>query len=99
MTDQTPRVVCVCGSMRFYEAMFAVAQDEETAGRIVLLPYPADRSEEDLARHHRAKIDLADEVLVVNLGGYVGESAASEIAYATEAGKPVWYLFKEAARV
>ena len=35
------------------------------------------------------KIDLADRVLVVNPGGYVGESTSREIAYARETGKPV----------
>lgn len=38
---------------------------------------------------HRRKIDLADRVLVVNPGGYIGESTCREIAYATAAGKPV----------
>lgn len=38
---------------------------------------------------HLRKIDLADRVLVVNPGGYVGESTTREIAYARGAGKPV----------
>jgi hypothetical protein len=38
---------------------------------------------------HRHKIDLADRVVVVNPGGYVGESTAAEIAYARAAGKRV----------
>ncbi|GAA2759633.1 hypothetical protein [Actinopolymorpha rutila] len=41
---------------------------------------------------HLRKIDLADEVLVLNIGGYVGESTSREIAYATTIGKPVQYL-------
>jgi hypothetical protein len=41
---------------------------------------------------HKRKIDLADYVLVLNVGGYVGESTRSEIAYATARGKPVRYL-------
>jgi hypothetical protein len=41
---------------------------------------------------HLRKIDLADEVLVLNVGGYVGESTRREIAYATRIGKPVGYL-------
>jgi hypothetical protein len=41
---------------------------------------------------HKRKIDLADYVLVLNVGGYVGESTRSEIAYAAATGKPVRYL-------
>lgn len=41
---------------------------------------------------HKRKIDLADEVLVLNVGGYIGESTRSEIVYAEAHGKPVRYL-------
>ena len=41
---------------------------------------------------HKRKIDLADEIYVLNVGGYVGESTRSEIAYAKALGKPVRYL-------
>lgn len=41
---------------------------------------------------HKRKIDLADYVLVLNVGGYIGDSTRSEIAYATTQGKPVHYL-------
>ncbi len=38
---------------------------------------------------HFRKIDLADRILIVNPGGYIGESTSREIAYARAAGKPV----------
>lgn len=41
---------------------------------------------------HNRKIDLADEILVLNVGGYVGASTASEVAYAREHGKRVRWL-------
>lgn len=41
---------------------------------------------------HLRKIDLADEVLVLNVGQYVGSSTSNEIAYATAHHKPVRYL-------
>lgn len=41
---------------------------------------------------HKRKIDLADRVLVLNVGGYIGESTRSEIDYALAHGKPVDYL-------
>jgi hypothetical protein len=40
---------------------------------------------------HRHKIDLADEVLIVNPDGYIGDSTRSEIDYARARGKPVRY--------
>jgi len=45
-----------------------------------------------LARLHRHKIEMADEVLVINVGGYVGESTRSEIEIAMGLGKPIRYL-------
>lgn len=41
---------------------------------------------------HFAKIDLADRVYVVNVGGYIGESTRNEIAYAEQTGTPVEYM-------
>jgi len=41
---------------------------------------------------HKRKIDMADEVIVLNVGGYVGKSTASEIEYAEMCGKPIRWL-------
>ena len=41
---------------------------------------------------HKQKIDMADEIFVINVGGYIGESTASEIEYAREKGKKITYL-------
>lgn len=41
---------------------------------------------------HKRKIDMADEIYVINVGGYIGSSTASEIEYALAAGKTVRYL-------
>ena len=45
-----------------------------------------------LDRLHLQKIDLADEILVVNVGGYIGNSTKREIQYAKDTGKGVRYL-------
>jgi hypothetical protein len=45
-----------------------------------------------LDRQHLAKIDLADEIFVVNVGGYIGDSTRREIAYAEYKGKSITYL-------
>ena len=41
---------------------------------------------------HNRKIDMADEIFVINVGGYIGDSTRSEIEYAREHGKVVRYL-------
>ncbi len=41
---------------------------------------------------HKRKIDMADEIFVINVGGYIGSSTRSEIEYAMAHGKPVRYL-------
>lgn len=43
---------------------------------------------------HKQKIDMADEILVLNVGGYIGDSTRSEIEHAIATGKPVRYLEK-----
>lgn len=93
-----PEIVCICGSTRFADEMAAANRDLTFAGAIVVAPgvfLRADRqeiSEEQKAaldELHLRKIDLADRVLVVNPGGYVGESTSREITYARATGKPV----------
>lgn len=91
---ERPEIVCICGSIRFAEEMRAANSDLTLAGVIVVAPGEADEvvtAEQKAALDalHLAKIDLADRVLVVNPGGYVGESTSREIAYARAAGTPV----------
>lgn len=38
---------------------------------------------------HKRKIDMADEIYVINVGGYIGESTRSEIEYAKNIGRGV----------
>jgi hypothetical protein len=103
-----PRIVCLCGSTRFGEAFREANLSETLAGRIVLTvgcdmrsdaELFVDLSDEEVARVkagldelHLRKIDLADEILVLNVGGYVGESTSREIAYARATGKVVRWL-------
>ena len=50
------------------------------------------RTKQMLDDMHKRKIDMADEIFVINVGGYIGESTRSEIKYAQETGKKVNYL-------
>ena len=50
------------------------------------------KTKEMLDDMHKRKIDMADEIFVINVGGYIGSSTRSEIDYAQATGKPVRYL-------
>ena len=41
---------------------------------------------------HKRKIDMADAIFIINVGGYIGSSTRSEIEYAKAYGKEVLYL-------
>ncbi|MFD5427704.1 hypothetical protein [Streptomyces sp. NPDC127084] len=89
-----PEIVCICGSTRFVDEMHAANRDLTFAGVIVVAPGEADGPVTDeqktvLDALHLRKIDLADRVLVVNPGGYIGESTSREIDYAHATGKPI----------
>lgn len=101
-----PWVVCLCGSTRFREAFERANYELTMAEQIVLsvgwYPHAPDGHGEGVGHDsdekirldelHKRKIDLADEVHVLNVGGYIGESTRSEIEYAIETGKTVSYL-------
>ncbi|WP_235537122.1 hypothetical protein [Nocardioides sp. Soil805] len=105
------KVITLCGSTKF-EAEFAEVNQRLTMeGCIVIslgmfrlpdLPdydWAADSSDLKgrLGGVHLQKIRMADEVYIVDPGGYVGESTRREIAYAESLGKPVRYLSRERA--
>jgi hypothetical protein len=51
-----------------------------------------EEQKETIDELHKRKIDLADEVLVLNVGGYIGKSTQSEIHYAEAHNKIVRFL-------
>ena len=50
------------------------------------------KTKEMLDAMHKAKIDMADEIFVINVNKYIGDSTRSEIEYAIVHGKKVRYL-------
>ena len=50
------------------------------------------KTKEMLDDMHKRKIDMADEIYVINVGGYIGSSTKSEIEYAKATGKGILYL-------
>lgn len=104
MSKQQPPIICLCGSTRFMAAFHAAGWHYTLEGYIVLTvgvcKHAEDHGAEALGQGvadkldelHLRKIDLADSVLVLNVGGYIGESTAKEIAYAVKTDKPIVYL-------
>jgi hypothetical protein len=101
-----PKIVVLCGSTRFKDEINAANARLTLAGHLVIslgvfghvdLPdrdwTTGDSADKRLLDDlHKRKIDIADEVLIVNIGGYVGESTRAEIAYARSLGKPIKFL-------
>lgn len=97
-----PTIVCLCGSTHFWQTFQEANFHETMAGRIVLsvgfYPHAPGQyevtPEEKLALDalHKQKIDLADEILVLNVGGYIGDSTRSEIEHARKTGKLIRWL-------
>ena len=96
------KVITLCGSTRFKEQFFEVQKRLTLEGNIVisvgLFGHSGDNevwkegTKEMLDDMHKRKIDMADEIFVINVGGYIGSSTRSEIEYAKEHGKAVRYL-------
>lgn len=95
-------VITLCGSTRFWQTFTEQNLRLTLEGNIVLSVGAATASDEEhgitpeqkiaLDALHKAKIDMSDKILVLNVGGYIGESTRSEINHAIERGIPVEYL-------
>lgn len=103
-----PKVIVMCGSSKFVQIMAVAAwilERDELAivMSLHLLPewYP-DCPADHLAEHegcakemdqlHLRKIDLCDEIFVIDFDDYIGESTANEIKYAQSEGKRIRYF-------
>jgi hypothetical protein len=100
-------IVTLCGSTRFYEAFQRAYYEETMKGNIVLsvgfFMHSADQvhgesvgctpeKKIELDQLHMDKIDMSDEILVLNVNGYVGESTRNEIHHAWEGGAGIRWL-------
>ena len=100
MNNMKAKIVCLCGSTRFKKQFLKAFYDQEHKGNICLTVscFKEDlccKTKEDQNRLdylHRQKIDISDEILVLNIGGYIGESTRGEIEYAKSKNKVVKYL-------
>ena len=91
------RVITLCGSTRFKDAFLEAQKRLTLDGNIVisvgLFGHSGDDevwkegTKEMLDDMHRAKIDMADEIFVINVNGYIDSSTRSEIEYAKATGR------------
>ena len=96
------KVITLCGSTRFKDAFMETQKRLTLEGNIVisvgLFGHSGDNevwtagTKEMLDDMHKRKIDMADEIFIINVGGYIGSSTRSEIEYAKENRKPINYL-------
>ena len=96
------KVITLCGSTRFRDAFMEAQKRLTLEGNIVLsvglFGHAGDDEvwnegiKEMLDDMHKRKIDMADEIFVINVGGYIGSSTRTEIEYAAATGKAVRYL-------
>ena len=96
------KVITLCGSTRFKDAFLEMQKRLTLEGNIVisvgLFGHSGDNeawvegTKEMLDDMHKRKIDMADEIFVINVGGYIGDSTRSEIEYAKKTGKSIHYL-------
>ena len=96
------KVITLCGSTKFKEQYLEAQKSLTLEGNIVISVGLFGHSGDDevwtegtkamLDDMHKRKIDMADEIFVINVGGYIGESTRNEIAYAKSQGIGVRYL-------
>jgi hypothetical protein len=96
------KIITLCGSTRFRDEFIDGQKRLTLEGNIVisvgLFGHSGDNevwsesTKEMLDDMHKRKIDLSDEIFVINPGGYIGSSTKSEIEYAMKTGKSVRYL-------
>lgn len=98
------RVVTLCGSTKFKKEFISVQKELTLKGYIVISVGMFGHADDDynivitdeiksmLGDMHKRKIDMADEIFVINVNGYIGESTKSEIEYACRMGKEITYL-------
>ena len=96
------KVITLCGSTRFKDEFMKAQKRLTLEGNIVISvglfghsgddEVWTDGTKEILDDMHKRKIDMADEIYVINVGGYIGSSTRSEIEYAEATGKTVRYL-------
>lgn len=92
------KIITICGSLKYQKEMMDVAEKLALKGNCVLTPvYPVNNNErtenqlKSLKEEHLKKIELSDEIMVVNVNNYIGNSTNLEIDYAKKLNKKIIY--------
>lgn len=100
-------IITLCGSTRFKEEYIKVQEELTLMGYVVisvgLFGHADNKIDKEITPQvkvmlddiHFQKIDMADEIFIVNVGGYIGNSTRNEIEYAKKKGKKIKYLENE----
>ena len=94
------KVITLCGSTRFRKEFERINKKLTLEGNVVIsvgcFGHAGDtitqEQKELLDNIHLQKIDMADEIFVINVDGYIGKSTSREIKYALDQGKDVVFL-------
>ena len=94
------KVITLCGSTKFKDEFMRVQKELTLQGNIVIsvgcFGHAGDKFTDKqkimLDDMHKRKIDMADEIFVINKDDYIGSSTAHEIAYALRKKKTVRFL-------
>ena len=99
LNNNFPIIVCLCGSTRFVDTFIEAYANETDDGKIVLSvgrfkPVHGwdGKKKAQLDELHLRKIDLSNEVLILNVDDYIGESTRRELEYAKLNGKIIRFL-------
>ena len=93
-------VITVCGSYKFKKEMNEITEKMALKGNCMLTPIELTKPNKEaytkeealmIDKMHKEKIKLSNTILVVNVGGYIGNSTKSEIEYAKSLNKEVLY--------
>lgn len=95
------KIITLCGSMKFQDDFLKEQKSLSIDGNIVLTPNFFENEDKTILTDevlamfkdmHLRRIDMADEIYVINKGGHIGASTKLEIEYAKKAGKIIKYM-------
>ena len=95
------KIITLCGSTKYKDMFLKINEQLTLDGNIILMPGVfahvdnikiTNEQKGNLDKLHKKKIDMSDEIFVINKDGYIGDSTKSEIEYAKKLGKSIKYL-------